>query len=136
MNDREAALRQVSIGDIFHASVRGDGPSYVCLALQVRGGAIFARRMTTQSVHWFDRATGVEIDDDEVVIDSVAPLPKDMREIMLGIDRKFREAEYRRAEEPNWEPAENHFHLTKDQIHAFSFIDDFYPANPLPPRKD
>jgi hypothetical protein len=133
MNELEAALRQVAIGDIFHASVRNDGPSYVCLALQVREDAIFARRMPTQSVHWFDRATGVEVGNDEVVIDSIAPLPDDIRRIMLGIDRKFREAEYRRAEEPDWEPAEDYFHLTKDQVRAFSFIHDFYPNNPLPP---
>jgi hypothetical protein len=133
MNDRQAALRQIAVGDIFHASARGDGPSYVCLALQVRESAIFARRMTTQSVHWFDRVTGMEIDDDEVVIDSVAPLPADIRGITLSIDRKFRAAEYRRAEEPDWKPADDYFHLTKDQIHAFSFIHDFYPANPLPP---
>lgn len=135
MNDRKTALQQVAVGDIFHASVRGDGPSYVCLTLQVGKDAIFARRMTTQSVHWFDRATGVEIDDDEVVIDSVAPLPTDIREIMLGIDCLFREAEVRRAEEPDWEPPEDHFHLSKDQIRAFSFIHDFYPAHPLPPRQ-
>ena len=40
--------------------------------------------MTTQSVHWFDRKTGVEIDDDRIVIDSVEPLPDDIREIMLS----------------------------------------------------
>src|SRR3954471_9428035 len=103
MTDREAALRKVAVGDIFHASVRSDGPSYVCLALQVRENAIFARRMPTQSVHWFDRATGVEIDDDEVVIDSVATLPDDIRKIVLDLDRKYRETEYRHAEDPGWE---------------------------------
>jgi hypothetical protein len=115
------------------SSARNDGPTYICLALQVRDDAIFARRMTTQSVHWFDRATGAEIDCDEVIIDSVAPLPGDIRTIMLGIDRKFREAEYRRAEEPDWKPAEDYFHLTDEQIRAFGFIDDFYASHPLPP---
>ena len=134
MNNREAALRRLSVGDIFHASVKGDGPSYVCLALQVRKDAIFARRMTTQSVHWFNRITGVEIDDDRIVIDSVAPLPEDISEIMRGLDHFYRETEYRRAEEPDWVPAENYFHLSKDQIRAYSFIHDFYPAHPLPPR--
>lgn len=132
MTDRETALRQVAVGDIFHASARNDGPSYPCLALQIREDRIFARRMTTQSVHWFDRATGVEVDDDRIVIDSVTPLPADIHKIMLGIDRKFREAEYRRAEEPDWRPPEDYFHLSDDQHRAFSFIDDFYPAHPLP----
>ncbi|MBN9087862.1 MAG: hypothetical protein J0J01_13205 [Reyranella sp.] len=136
MTDREAALRAISVGDIFHASDGlKDGPSYPCLALQVQDDAIFARRMTTQSVHWFDRTTGAEIDDDRVVIDSVEPLPDDIREIMLSIDRLFREAEHRRAEEPDWVPAENHFHQSKDQIRAILFIAKFYPAHPLPPRQ-
>ncbi|MBS0527148.1 MAG: hypothetical protein JSS04_26200 [Proteobacteria bacterium] len=134
MNNRRAALRQLAVGDIFHASVKGDGPSYVCLVLQVREDAIFARRISTQSVHWFDRATGVEIDDDRIVIDSVAPLPEDISKIMRGLDRFYREAEHRRAEEPNWVPAENYFHLSKDQIRAYSFIHDFYPAHPLSPQ--
>ena len=135
MTDREAALTSITVGDIFHASIRGrtDGPSYPCLTIQVRDDAIFARRMSTQSVHWFDRATGVEIDDDRIVIDSVAPLPDDIREIMLSIDRLFREAEHRRAEEPDWEPPENYFHHSKDQIRALLFIADFYPKNQLPP---
>ena len=48
MTDREAALKKISAGDMFHASVDLDGPSYPCLALQVRENAIFARRVTTQ----------------------------------------------------------------------------------------
>jgi hypothetical protein len=91
--------------------------------------------VTTQSVHWFDRATGTEIGDGRVVIDSVEPLPEDTHEIMLSIDRRFRDAEHRRAEEPDWVPAENHFHQTKDQIRALFFIGDFYSAHPLPPRQ-
>jgi hypothetical protein len=43
-------------------------------------------------------------------------------------------AEHRRAEEPDWEPPEDYFHQSKDQIRALLFIADFYPANPLPPR--
>jgi hypothetical protein len=131
---REAALRKITVGDIFHASVRPEGgPSYICLTLQVQEHAIFARRMTTQSVHWFDRTTGVEVDDPEVVIDSVAPLPDGIREIMLDLDRKYREIEFRQAEDPDWEPPEGSSRLTLEQRRAFSFIHDFYPAHPLPP---
>jgi hypothetical protein len=133
--EREAALRKIAVGDMFHASVGLDGPSYPCLALRVREDAIFARRMTTQSVHWFDRRTGAEIDDGRIVIDSVEPLSDDIREIMLSIDRLFREAEHRHAEEPDWVPAENHFHQSKDRIRAPLFIGDFYAAHPLPPRQ-
>jgi hypothetical protein len=131
MTDRAAALKRIAAGDIFHA--RGtNGASFPCLALQVREGGIFARRMTTQSVHWFDRTTGLDQGNPKIVIDSVAPLPDDIRGIMLSIDRLFREAEYRHAEEPDWEPAEDHFHHSKDQIRALLFIADFYAANPLP----
>ena len=44
MSDREATLRRVAVGDMFHASIRGhaNGPSYPCLALQVREDATFA----------------------------------------------------------------------------------------------
>jgi hypothetical protein len=89
--------------------------------------------MTTQSVDWFDRTTGLDQDNRKIVIDSVAPLPDDIQEIMLSIDRLFREAEQRRAEEPDWKPPEDCFHQGKDQIRALLFIADFYPANQLPP---
>jgi hypothetical protein len=133
MTGREARLRKISVGDMFHACLRSDnGPSYICLALQVREDRIFARRMTTQSVHWFDRATGAEIDDDRVVIASVEPLPEDIREIMLALDQKYREDEYRWAEDPDWEPPEGSSRLTPEQRRAILFIAKFYPAHPLP----
>jgi len=136
VTEQESALRKIAVGDMFHAGVRGrtDGPNYPCLTLQVREDAIFARRVTTQSVHWFDRTTGADVNDDRIVIDSVEPLPDDIHETMLSIDRLFREAEHRRAEEPDWVPAENHFHQSKDQIHALLFIGEFYSAHPLSPR--
>ena len=136
MTDREAALKKIAVGDLFHAAVGRSGASYPCLTLKVRDEAIFARRMTTQSVHWFHRATGVEIGQDAVVIDSVAPLPDDIREIMLGLDRKYRENEYRWAEEPDWEPPEGSSRLTPEQIRAVLFIHDFYRTHPLPSLAD
>ena len=135
MTEREAALRKIAVGDIFHASLRPEGgPSYICLTLQVREDKIFARRTTIQSVHWFDRKTGAEIDDDTVAIDSVEPLPEDIREIILGLDQKYHEDECRRAEDPNWAPPEGSLRLTPDQRRALLFIADFYPAHRLPPR--
>jgi len=135
MTEREAALNRIAVGDIFHARIRPDsGPSYICLALQVHADRIFARRTTIQSVHWFDRKTGAEIDDDRVVIDSVEPLPEDIRKIILGLDQKYREDEYRWAEDADWEPPEGSSRLTPEQRRAFRFIADFYPAHPLPPQ--
>jgi hypothetical protein len=86
-------------------------------------------------VHWFDRSTGAEIDDARVVIDSVEPLPEDIREIILGLDQKYREIEYRQAEDPDWEPPEGSLRLTPDQRRAFFFLAEFYPDHPLPPRQ-
>ena len=88
--------------------------------------------MTTQSVHWFDRTTGAEIDADRVVIDSIEPLPDDIREIILGLDQKYREDEYRWAEDPDWEPPEGSSRLTPEQRRAILFIAKFYSAHPLP----
>jgi hypothetical protein len=131
MTEREAALKRIAAGDIFHASAKKTA-SYVCLALQIRENTIFARRITTQSVHEFDRTSGVEdADGSPVVINSVAPLPADIHEIMLGLDRKYREAEYRHAEDPNWQLPEDKARLTKDEIRSLLFVGKFYEDNPI-----
>jgi len=91
MTQREVVLRRIAVGDLFHGRPGEGTASFICLALQVRDKTIFARRITTQSVHEFDRTTGVEnVDNNPVVIDSVAPLPGDIRDILLGLDRKYR----------------------------------------------
>lgn len=131
MTGREAALRDISAGDLFHASTQS-GASFVCLALQVRERTIFARRITTQSVHEFDRTTGIEDPDDiPLTINSVAKLPADVHEIMLGLDRKYREAEYRHAEDPEWDLPEDEARLTKDEIRGLLFVGNFYRAHPI-----
>ena len=131
MTKREAALKKIGVGDIFHAST-SSGASFICLALQVREQMIFARRVTTQSVHEFDRRTGVEgPDGNPLIINSVAPLPADIREIMLGLDRKYREDEYRRAEDPDWKMPEADARLTKDEIRGLLFVGDYYRDNPI-----
>jgi len=80
----------------------------------------------------FDRTTGVEnVDNNPVVIDSVAPLPGDIRDILLGLDRKYREAEYRRAEDPNWRLPEDEAKLTKDEIRALLFVGKLHENYPI-----
>jgi hypothetical protein len=72
-------------------------------------------------VHEFDRATGVEDPDGRpVIINSVAPLPADIRDIMLGLDRKYREAEYRRAEDPEWRMPPEEARLSEEESAACS----------------
>jgi len=131
LTNREEALRKIAVGDIFHASAP-NGASFICLALQVRENMVFARRITSQSVHEFDRSTGVEDPDGvPLTIDSIAPLPTDIHEIMLGLDRKYREDEYRYAEDPNWKMPEDDARLTKDEIRGLLFVGDFYCDNPI-----
>ena len=131
MTGRDAALRNISVGDFFHATTES-GASFVCLTLQIKERTIFARRITTQSVHEFDRVTGVEDPDGiPVTINSVEKLPADVREILLGLDKKYREAEYKYAEDPEWQLPEDKARLTKDEIHGLLFVGDFYRAHPI-----
>jgi hypothetical protein len=131
MTVRERALRKIGIGDIFHASAPVTA-SFICLTLQVKESTILARRVTLQSIHEFDRATGIEcLESNPAVIDSVAVLPDDIRAIMLGLDRKYRESEYRRAEDPDWRPPTDEPPLTKEEQRGLIFVSRFYRANPI-----
>jgi len=130
--DRKTALAAIAVGDLFHGRPRRGAASIICLALQVREKTIFARRITTQSVHEFDRTTGVETDDrNPVIIDCAAPLPTDIRDILLDLDRKYRESEYRYAEDPDWNAPDHEMKLTKDQIRALVFISKHCEDNPI-----
>jgi hypothetical protein len=66
----------------------------------------------------FDLNTGHTFDSPDVrcTIDSVAPLPVDIHNVMLGLDRKMR----LRFEK-----------LSRAEKDALLFIADYYPANPL-----
>ena len=90
MANRGAALNSLAVGDIFHAE-SPNAASLICLVLAVTETTIQARTMTHQIHLEFDRQTGVaEWGDDRVpcVVDSVAPLPADIHNVMLGLDRK------------------------------------------------
>ena len=94
MADRGAALNNLAVGDIFHAASPA-APSMICLVMAVTDMGIQARTVTHQLHLEFDRQTGVAkwASDERVlgaVVDSVAPLPVDIHNVMLGIDRKFR----------------------------------------------
>jgi hypothetical protein len=101
---RRALLRNLVVGDIFHASAP-NGASLICLVTIVTDTTIRARTVTHQMHFEFDRETGIAewsaakqwpgkegISDEPVkcVIDSVAPLPIDVHEGMLFVDRKER----------------------------------------------
>jgi len=104
--------------------------------MSVTGTTIQARAVTTQEIIEFDRRTGVadhrfRSASYRYVIDSVAPLPADIHDIMLSLDRRYRESEYRWAENPDWKPTLEDTRLTKEQIRGLLFVSDFYKANPI-----
>jgi hypothetical protein len=121
MDDRKTLLGRLAVGDVFHAR-RPNGPSLICLTVSVTEAVIQARRVTTQESFEFDRQTGVEKCDDqrESRIDSVAPLPVAVLNVILGIDRKFR-----LEQDP-----ERH-KLTDAEIKALMYTGPHYASNPL-----
>ena len=122
MTDREIALERLVIGDIFHAT-SSDGTTLICLVTLISDTTIYARTVTTQYSLKFARRTGVGEWRGPTVpctIDSIAPLPVDIHNVMLGIDRKFR-----------LELKEERFKLTDDEKRALLFVGPHYEANPL-----
>jgi hypothetical protein len=120
MIDRRTALENIVAGDIFHAE-HPNGASLICLAVSVTDSMIVAKTVTTQQYYEFDRRTGIaRAGAVECVIDSVAPLPREIHDVMLGIDRKFGvEAEL------------EHYKLTEDEKRALVFVASFYPSHPI-----
>ncbi len=122
MNPKMKALRKLRIDDICHGECP-NGASLICLVTNITETRISVRTVTTQYEIDFDRATGLEITENTksaCYIDSVAPLPADIHEIMLSLDRKYRFA-------TNPEDAK----LTPEQKRGLYFIADFYPENQL-----
>jgi hypothetical protein len=133
--DRVAALRNIAVGDIFHAEA-SNGASLICLTMSVSEKTIQARNVATQIIYDFDRTTGhadwyVYGTRYDCTVDSVAPLPSDIHRIMLDLDRKHRENEYRLAENPDWTPSPEQSHFTKDEIRGLLFVDKFYEDNQI-----
>lgn len=131
MTPREIALRDIEVGDIFHAE-SSSGGSLICRAVSVTGKILRARAVTTQLYYDFDRRSGVAIwkgegvpewNGDEVVctIDSIARLPNDILKAIEGLDQKFgdchREPEY--------------YILSKDERRALVFVSKFYSLHPV-----
>jgi len=50
---------------------------------------------------------------------------------MLCLDRKYREAEYQRAEDPEWEMPPGQARLTEEEKRGLLFVSYFYPENPI-----
>jgi hypothetical protein len=95
----------------------------------VTDAIIFARRITTQDDHQFDRRTGNELGERRGRIDCVAPLPPDIYEILLAYDRRGRVVAetYRSGIEPDPEQ----YKLTPTERQAFRDFDEHVTTNPI-----
>ena len=121
MTERERALHDIRPGDLFH--VDGDhGYPIPCLATALTDTTILARSITHQMNIEFDRRTGIGKGESFGLggkIASTAALPPDIHRALMGLDHRYRTTD----------PGP----LSKAELRALVFIDDFYPANPLPP---
>jgi len=128
MSARRDGLRSLKVDDICHGECP-NGASLICLVTAVTDRLIQTRTVTSQYEFDFNRDTGVaEVSDEKTpcVINSIAPLPADTHQIMLGLDRKFRVVID--WEKPNdWEKVK----LTKDEIRGLIFVAKFYAENQL-----
>jgi hypothetical protein len=98
-----------------------NGASLICLVEAVTDDRILARRVTTQDNVEFDRSSGAALGNDApCTIDSIAPQPVEIHNIMLGLDRKMR-----------LERDPEKFKLNREEIQAIHFVNSYYPANPL-----
>jgi len=86
MTGRQRALRNIKMGDLFHAE--GDhGGSLICITTSITESTIYARTVTHQLEFKFDRRTGAgkeELYLIEGTIDSVAQVPADIYEALVG----------------------------------------------------
>jgi hypothetical protein len=131
MLDRKTLIGNLDVDDIFHAEYP-NGASCVCRVLSVNNRTVYARRMTTQENLEFDRQTGVEKASDGgslAVINSVAPLPPEIRDVFIALERKYGQIKPEDWDDPDLE----RFKLTNAEKNAFRFIDSHYSSNLLPP---
>jgi GNAT superfamily N-acetyltransferase len=119
ITSRESALRNIKVGDLFNAA--GDhGAPLICLATSITETTIHARTVTQQFEFKFDRRTGVGKEDEYSIggtINSVEPLPPEIHEALIGLDQRHQ--------------ARGSLKLTKEEVRALSFLDDFYDAHPI-----
>lgn len=131
MFDRGTLLGNLAPGHIFHAEAR-NGASMICLVLSINETSIRARRVTSQEALEFDRRTGkTEVGEERIpcVINSVAPLPSEIHDVFLALDRKFGQITQKDWDEPDLARTK----LTEAEKKALRFVGPYYASNPLPP---
>jgi hypothetical protein len=138
MIDRQEALKVLDAGNLFQAR-DASGPVRICLVISTTENTILARSVTTQEIIEFDRRTGAANHNHRdaiyhYVITSVAPLPHEIHEVMLSLDRDGREFEYKLAENPDYQSPQDEPVLNADQRQGLLSVSRFYEAHPLPGR--
>lgn len=129
MADRKGALQDLDVGDVFHARNPETGASLVCLVTGLDDGTIYARRIHTQDNVRFDRNTGFRLGKGRTAIDCVAPLPSDIRDILVQMDQRYQVAHalIRQGIEVDLREARH----TPDEKRAHDFLDEHIAANPI-----
>ena|SRR5438552_1666727 len=115
--------RNLAVGDIFHAE-RPNGIRLICLAISVSEATIRARSVTNDQHFEFDRQTGTGVvlhlgERHPCAIYSTAPLPVDIHNVILGLDRKFR-----LEEDPELQK------LDDDERRALLYVAKHYSSKP------
>ena len=116
-------LRNLVVGDIIHGNSSRNSASLICLVTEVSEEQLFTRRITTQDKINFNVSNGKAIDPDDgavFTIDSVEPLPVDIHNALLRLDR------VQRLVEQDVKSA-----LSDSDKQAILFAVDFYPKYPL-----
>ena len=128
MSDREAALWNLGVDDMFHAR-SPNGASLICLVTSIDDQTICARRITTQDDHQFNRRTGIELGNVPSRIDCAAPLPPDLYEVFLEMDQKGQvlAGMFRNGIEPGLDK----YKLSPAEHWALLAIDHHLQANPI-----
>jgi hypothetical protein len=125
MADLKTFLAKLDVGDIFHA-VAPNGASLICLVVSVNEATLRVRRITSQDDLVFDRQTGLTQEGD--VIDSVAPLPAEIHNAFLDLDRKYGAVA---GQKDIFETNPDYFKLTEVEKKALKFVGPYYAANSL-----
>lgn len=118
--ERGEFLQLVAEGDLIHAR-NSVNASIICLVTAVDNDFIHCRRITTQHTYIFDRTAGLSIASDTQMgaeIDSVEPLPINIHNTLLGLERRIRLG--KRTPE--------NIRLTAAEKEALVFVHDHYES--------
>ncbi|MBI3198349.1 MAG: hypothetical protein HYZ40_12760 [Rhodospirillales bacterium] len=108
MTSQRVALSELDVGDLLHAE-HPDGPKLIAITLDVTATRIRARDICRQEVMEFDRQTGLSVSADAAVpwvIYSTEPMPPELYEALIGLDRKYGSGRVPTDEESKLTPAE------------------------------